>query len=651
MDVDPAGKVTPKKKIGRPRTVTVSEAKRKRREDVKRYKRTSVGLSSAYEAWNELRKTGKWTHGELALHLLDVHSRCCLKPTCKVSVPRKETTEASVAVTNDSCDEVRQSEIETRFTDVKAPVANGSVNGKKYVTILPKPVKNQTGMSKPGYNTSSVSEDKTKTIDRHDHAEKECNQNYVSESESDAAPFSVHTVAVPQEETISKDHEEHEQAQEAKGREEDEDLGTSQGEVELRERTTVADVLTLGENLEQDETDLLNDKSGSDNEGLENDSDFGEEPSIEIIFDGDEDGYSSEEEEGLKEKRQRLDHQVTDLPFKRFDLAEVAKAEGVSDVGISRNRIRKLYWTELERAYQCRMCTFEDSSANSTCRHLLQEHPAIVGDLEEYLRERPALDSEPGSTLYDMVMEVPPPNDSVVENNKESESCDGIGEEMGSVEIPEGGSKSSDSVGGEPKDNPLDSMESVELLARWVKLQLSCQFCQKVIRCHLFTQNGNRIIHRCRLGNCVLSLCDICGKSFVNFRQHWLSTHSKPELRICPYCGEMKTARLLSIHIINCHTSKKDEYQCEVCKKGFRTKQSRNIHEIIHQKEKPFKCTYCQRGFTQATNMKHHMRQHTGEKPYQCNMCSESFAHNVSLKNHLKSKHGIDPWKMDPAGD
>ncbi|KAJ8025823.1 hypothetical protein HOLleu_33484 [Holothuria leucospilota] len=606
-------------------TLTLSARKRRKKASDKKYRLTKVALSGSFDAWKDLKEGGGWTHGELAAHLLHVHRRHCTAPNCK------------------------------QFTDVKEPVVDaivsGKNNGNKYAKILPKPVRNQNEMPKSGNDDSSVSEEMTETIHKHDHDEKECNPNDVSESDSDAASSSVHTVVAPQDETISKDQEKrHKQAQEAKGREENEDVGTSQGEVELKEPTAVEDFLTHSENLEPDETDL-NDEIVSDNEGLENDSDSGAEPSLEVIFDSDEDGYSSEEGEGLKEKRQRLDHQVTVLPFKRFDLAEVAKAEGVSDASISRNRIRKLCWTELERVYRCKLCLFEEPNTYSTCRHLLQEHPEVVGDLEEYLKGRPASDSQTGSTLYDMVMDVPPPNDSAVENNKESESCDGIGEEMGSVEISEGGSKSSGSVGRESKDNPLDSMESVELLARWVKLQLSCQFCQKGISCLLFTQSGKRIIHRCRLGKSVPSLCEICGKSFARFRQHWLSTHSEPELRICPYCGEMKTAYLLSSHIISCHTSKKDEYQCEVCKKGFRTKKRRDIHEIIHQKEKPFKCTYCQRGFTQATNMKYHMRQHTGEKPYQCNICSESFAHNVSLKNHLKSQHGIDPWKMDPAGD
>ncbi|KAJ8025816.1 hypothetical protein HOLleu_33474 [Holothuria leucospilota] len=291
--------------------ISLSARKRRRKATIRKYKQTQVALSESYKAWKDLKDSSDWTHGELAAHLLDVHRRHCTQTNCKP------------------------------FTDIKEPVVNASVsgenNGKKYAKILPKPAGNQNDMSKSGNDASSVTENMTETVDKHDHDEKECNPNDVSEAESDAASSSVHTVVGCEDETISKDHAQpHEQAQEAKGREEDEDLGKSQGEVELKEPTAVEDFLTLGENLEPDEMDL-NDEIVSDNEELENDVDVGAEPSIEVIFDSDEDGYSSEEGEGLKEKRQRLDDEVTDLPFKRFDLAEVAKAEGVSDVGISRN--------------------------------------------------------------------------------------------------------------------------------------------------------------------------------------------------------------------------------------------------------------------------------------------------------------------------
>lgn len=91
-----AVKDTPKPKRGRPRKVTIAEAQRCRREEIKRYRRTMVGLSSAYQAWNELRKRGKWTHGQLASHLLDVHARTCRQPNCYIPGPTEDATETSV---------------------------------------------------------------------------------------------------------------------------------------------------------------------------------------------------------------------------------------------------------------------------------------------------------------------------------------------------------------------------------------------------------------------------------------------------------------------------------------------------------------------------------------------------------------------------
>ncbi|KAJ8025825.1 Zinc finger protein Gfi-1 [Holothuria leucospilota] len=561
-----------------------------------------VALSYSFKAWEAVRKKFNWNNGELAAHLLEVHGQFCQQPRC---------------VSSESCSDQSQ--------------------------VLSKRLK-QTAKKKSLHNGERI-------------------MLHISDQ------------------TIKKEKKERDGHSVQ--------FGTAQREVELKESTFGA----------SDETSIKV-EDDSDHEGHGNDPDWIVEVGIEFICtdedgddgydedeeeddeeeDDDEDGCPSEEDKSMKDKKQKHGHQVTDgsfnrfvrgkctklseslkgkmrrqnhvvteVPFRRFDMEEVARAEGFSDTSMNKTRIRKLYWTELERVYRCRICSAEDSNVYSTCRHLLQEHPEVVGDLEEYLKGRPALDLEPDSTLYDKVMDVPPPNDSVAENSKESESCDGIGEEMGSVEISEEGSQSSDSVGRETKYNPLDSMESVEFLERWVKLQLSCQFCQKVISCVLFTQSGKRIIHRCRSGKIVPSLCEICGKSFIRFKQHWLSKHTKSEEKVCPHCN--KRTHRLNAHIARCHPSTKNQYQCGICRKKFHLRRSLDKHAVIHQKEKPFKCTYCQRGFSQSSNMKYHMRQHTGEKPYQCNKCPESFAHNVSLKNHLKSKHGIDPWKMDPAGD
>ncbi|KAJ8025817.1 hypothetical protein HOLleu_33476 [Holothuria leucospilota] len=639
--METASENPPRKRRGRkPRNYTEKELKeRHKRQKLSQtlYRQRMIGISSAYEAWKALKEKGCWSHGELALHLLDVHTKFCTQPNCASSKTRRDHTLSSkvteggatshphkrsekssnenVPVSDPKAKILASFRPIRRKEELKASGVTSNVKGTENYTSLPKPVSNGNDSLK---------------------------------SESNAAAASVD--ATPQEdgnETL-KEEEEQRNGEIDEG---DEDGEGTQGEVARNERSDVDDILTFQENLGQDETEKKD-----ESEGCENDPEWGAELGINIIFneneDGDEDGYSSEEGGGPREKKQKQDQEVSDLPFQRFDLAEVAKAEGVSYTGINKNRIRKLYWTELERVYRCKLCLFEESDAYSTCRHLLQEHPEVVGDLEEYLKGRPASDSQTGSTLYDMVMEVPPLEDSFAEN-KESESSDGIGEKMGSDDIPEKASKSTDSGGRGTKDNPLDTSESIELLLRWVKFKVSCKFCQKVIKSRFFSHKGEKTLHRCGISKRIPALCDICGKvfAFTFFKTHWTEVHCAPEQTICPHCGKMMKVLSLTSHIIRCHTNKEDQYRCGICRKGFRTKKSRNTHEVIHQKEKPFKCTYCQRGFTQSTNMKYHMRQHTGEKPYQCNICSESFAHNVSLKNHLKSRHGIDPWKMDSAWD
>lgn len=157
-------------------------------------------------------------------------------------------------------------------------------------------------------------------------------------------------------------------------------LGTAQGEVALKEST----------GGESDET-VIKVEDDSDQEGHGNDSDWVVEVGIEFIGsdedgddhdddgdsdyddeDDDDDGCPSEEGRSMKEKKGQHGHQVTDgfgraklaslseslqnlqqkmqqkmqrqnhvvieVPFKRFDVGEVARAEGVS--GTSVNKIR-----------------------------------------------------------------------------------------------------------------------------------------------------------------------------------------------------------------------------------------------------------------------------------------------------------------------
>ncbi|KAJ8019603.1 Zinc finger protein Gfi-1 [Holothuria leucospilota] len=525
------------------------------------------------------------------------------------------------------------------------------------------------------------------------------------------------TVILPSEEELTEgNHKNDDELTEPVARQQSEDIdGTSQG-----------DGTEEAVNMEQEEEEFEQEDDGDDDEddwdsgpaGMNNQSDSDEyKPEIDSDWEeesdevSEEDWEDEEDEKGRKRKKNKKNSaKEEDLPFKRYDMKEVAKTEGVQgDVteNRQRTRIKRLYWTEMMRSYHCKVCSYQYSSARQVSLHLLQEHSEMVTDLITFLQSKPASDSEADITMYSLVVETDPltglsnyePNSVGMEGGSDEPNSVGMGagsdelnsvgmgatqDEMNSVGMEAGygstqkeqesgnkenektesggtSSKGSKSDNSGSKDisegnqaDSFDDKEFVTLLLRWVDVHVTCQYCQKeVCRAGIYTPKGKEVVHQCRTNELDSVLCDICGKSFsyTIFRSHWKDVHGEAEQAVCPYCGRMYRASSMSQHINNKHNSKmKNRYPCGICGKGFKNKSARKTHEAIHKKDKPHMCTYCGRKFTQASNMRYHMRQHTGEKPYRCDTCHVSFTHNVSLKNHLKKQHGIDLWEMGYTG-
>ena len=60
------------------------------------------------------------------------------------------------------------------------------------------------------------------------------------------------------------------------------------------------------------------------------------------------------------------------------------------------------------------------------------------------------------------------------------------------------------------------------------------------------------------------------------------------------------------------------EYECDVCKKCFKTDHYLKMHALIHSGEKPFVCDQCNAAFNRKDKLSRHLLIHEPNKKYKC---------------------------------
>ena len=76
-------------------------------------------------------------------------------------------------------------------------------------------------------------------------------------------------------------------------------------------------------------------------------------------------------------------------------------------------------------------------------------------------------------------------------------------------------------------------------------------------------------------------------------------------------CGKVYNTKFnLKRHIENAHLSL-TRFSCDVCSKGFSSKQSLVEHRYLHSGKKPFVCRVCGLRLRQASQLSLHKRVHT----------------------------------------
>ena len=85
----------------------------------------------------------------------------------------------------------------------------------------------------------------------------------------------------------------------------------------------------------------------------------------------------------------------------------------------------------------------------------------------------------------------------------------------------------------------------------------------------------------------------------------------------------------------------KKHYQCGICHKHFKTKDTMTRHHRTHLSKEtmPYKCTMCNASFARSDNLKTHMKTHTGEKNIHCCVCEYRSARSDTMKRHYRTRH------------
>ena len=132
--------------------------------------------------------------------------------------------------------------------------------------------------------------------------------------------------------------------------------------------------------------------------------------------------------------------------------------------------------------------------------------------------------------------------------------------------------------------------------------------------CNQQCKDGVALYSHMRIHDQTVYQCTVCGDNVVGimkFKRH-KERHFRTK-KTCPECG--KEVSNLTFHINTMH--KIDElktWQCDICNKGFHTKNPYTNHMRIHSNERPFKCRFCDfHSKLQGNLTKHEKQRHPVE--------------------------------------
>lgn len=83
-------------------------------------------------------------------------------------------------------------------------------------------------------------------------------------------------------------------------------------------------------------------------------------------------------------------------------------------------------------------------------------------------------------------------------------------------------------------------------------------------------------------------------------------------------------------------------FECEICKKLYKTKRDLKLHLLVHSVQRPHKCSTCEKTFLSTSKLKQHLNVHTGSRPYKCDYCPKDFTNFPNWLKHTRRRHKVD---------
>lgn len=83
-------------------------------------------------------------------------------------------------------------------------------------------------------------------------------------------------------------------------------------------------------------------------------------------------------------------------------------------------------------------------------------------------------------------------------------------------------------------------------------------------------------------------------------------------------------------------------FECEICKKFYKTKRDLKLHLMVHSSQRPHSCSHCSKTFLSTSKLKQHLNIHSGDRPFKCRHCPKDFTNFPNWLKHTRRRHKVD---------